>query len=169
VRWDVDLASGATQRVLTSKVAGAGDPGLGASVDLSGHIALLPLVRLGLYAHHDAYALAGLGVRDLDAAGLDATLAFPWLRRDVRAYARLGLGEAAVHSPSGDGPAAGWGSFTEVPVGVGLRFRLGRRLWLTTELTARVGFAFGGGAYGRGSWGDDALAVGLDVGFVWGR
>jgi hypothetical protein len=170
VRWDAEIAEGADVRVLTSRPAGEAASGAGPSLDLSAHVALVPLVRIGVYAHHDASTEG----QSLSSAGLDVRVLFPWLSGGLRGYVHAGVGEALAVAPAhalvgGAFVSAASGSLTEVPFAVGLTYRVDPGLWLSLEAGARLGFAFGGAAYGSGSAGDDALAVFLDAGVVWGR
>lgn len=181
VRWDAELTEGVERRVLTSKPPGAGDASGGPLLEASAHVALIPLVRVGLYAHYDASPVVAQDTRDIYSGGLDLRLVFPWLRRDVRAYMRVGIGEAMTYAPAhafvaeGSRPtslflAASHGAFTEVPVALGVLYRVQPRLAFMAEAGTRVGLAFAGSAYRSGSAsGDDALAVFVDVGVMWGR
>ncbi len=173
VRWDVELAEGVSRRVLVSRPAGASDAGPGPTLDAGFHLALYPLVRVGVYAHQDASPLSGTGggSRAFYGGGVDARLLVPWLRGDVRAYVRVGLGELAVLSTAstlaGRGVPGRSGHLTEVPLAFGLFLRVERAVAVILEAGARFGFASGGGAYaGRG---DDAVAPFVQAGVMWGR
>jgi hypothetical protein len=172
VRWDAELEEGVERRVLAARPAGLGDAGFGPTLDAAAHVALLPLVRVGLYAHWDTSPISGQDTRDLYAGGLDVRVGFPWLRREVRAYLRAGLGEAGVVAAARGGSsfvASSGGDFTEVPLAVGFLYRAEPHLSVTVELGARLGFAFGGTAYGATSSGEDVVAAALDLGVAWGR
>jgi hypothetical protein len=177
VRWDAEAAAGGAGRVLASRPSGGGAASAGPVFDVAAHLALVPLVRVGLYAHEEASPLSSEGARTLRGGGVDARLAIPWLRGAVRGYLRFGLGEIAVSSSPhrvwavpGVVATSAAGSFTEVPVGIGALYRLDRLLWLSAEVGARVGFAFGGRAYGgTSSNGTDVAALSLELGVMWGR
>ena len=169
VRWDTEIAEGADVRVLTSRPPGESASTAGPALDLSAHLALIPLVRIGVYAHHDASTEA----RSLSSTGFDLRVLLPWVSRRVRGYVHAGIGEvlavAPAHALAGAFIPSGSGSFTEVPLAVGVTYRVDPRLWLSVEAGARMGFAFGGGTYGAGSAGDDVVAVFVETGVVWGR
>jgi hypothetical protein len=163
IRWDVGVEGGAMRRGLTSRPPGQPDPGFGPMVEAQGHVALLPLLRLGAYAHLDASPIAGERARDIFAGGVDLRLVFPWPRGDWRAYARGALGEAGSRE----------GFFTEVPLALGGAYRVVPSVWVTTELGTRLGFGFGGGDYrssaAGGRVGYDTVAVYLTAGIMFGR
>jgi hypothetical protein len=175
VRWDVGVGTGATERVLSSRPAMASEPSAGPTFEAEGHILVLPLVRVGGYLHFDESAIVSGAfdvTRDVFAGGLDLRLVSPWPRRDVRVYLRAGLGEAGVRLPPHGAPnafATTTGYFTEVPIALGIAWRPYSPFWLTAETGVRVGFAFGGAAYGRASVGDDVAALYGTVGVMWGR
>ena len=179
VRTDAELLEGAELRVLSHRPLAAGDATASPTMDLEGHVALVPLLRVGAYAHYDVSPLSGEGSRQLASGGLDLRVTLPWLRGGMRAYARLGLGEvgtavsAHVLGPNETRGAlfvpSSSGSFTEVPLALGFAYRLERSLWLTAEAGARLGFGFGGSAYGGTGSGNDVAAIFLDAGVSWGR
>ncbi|MGH7297536.1 MAG: hypothetical protein ACRELB_21545, partial [Polyangiaceae bacterium] len=53
VRWDAWLQAGAAQRLTSGAPAGAPSPGLGPRLELQAHLALLPMIRVGMYAAED--------------------------------------------------------------------------------------------------------------------
>jgi hypothetical protein len=175
VRWDVGVAGGAAGRFLAARPPGEGEASAGPDFEAEGHVVVLPLVRLGGYLHLDESAVAGAGydvTRDIFAGGLDLRLVSPWPRRDVRVYLRAGIGEARVWMPARGGAearAAAAGYFTEAPLALGIAWRPYPPIWLTAEVGARVGFAFGGATYGAASVGEDLAAVYGAVGVMWGR
>jgi len=164
VRWDAELEDGLMRRVLDHKPAGANDATFGPTLDAAVHLALVPLIRVGAYGHYDACPVSGEVVRTFVSGGLDARVLVPWLRGDLRGYARVGLGEAGVLEEARAG-----GHFTEVPVAVGALYRVRRRVWVTAEIGARLGFGFGGAGYAAQTNGEDPVGVFLDLGVMWGR
>jgi hypothetical protein len=178
VRWDAELQEGAEKRILTSKPSGGSDSRFSPSLEASGHVALIPLVRVGLYARYEASSIARQDTRQMLSGGLDVRVLFPWPQGDTRLYARIGLGKMGTYAPSHPAPdrpdsvmlAGAWGHFTEVPLAIGLVYRVSSPVWLTAEAGARVGFAFAGNAYGvAGESGDDTVALFLSAGLMWGR
>jgi hypothetical protein len=173
VRWDLGLEEGAQRRVLASKPAGGEDPEVGTTLDVVAHVSLVPLVRLGLYAHYDVSPAADGAGRDVLSGGIDARVLSPWPQGPLRVYARIGIGEAGTTVLSHEAPrgfvGAASGVFTEVPLALGLQYRLDRRLALNAELGTRLGLGFAGTAYGPSSSGDDVVSVFLAGGVSWGR
>jgi hypothetical protein len=176
VRWDAELEQGVQRRVLASRAPGQEDAGFGPTFDVSGHLALVPLARVGLYLHYDGSPVSSADTRDLVSGGLDGRLGFP-LGVDLRGYLRIALGAAstfaAAHAAAGANErgfvSATQGYFGEVPLALGLIYRVSRGLALTGEVATRIGFGFSGPAYGAGGSGEDVLAVGFDLGVAWGR
>jgi hypothetical protein len=189
VRWDAEIQEGAQQRIQTSTTPGGGPIGVGPMLEASGHVALAPLVRVGLYVQYESSPVSGQGARDLVSGGLDVRLFSPWPRGRVRTYARVGIGESGTFSSAYSMNAGAVGSratfvggasgaFTEVPVALGVMYRLTPPVWITAEAGLRAGFGFTGGAYDatavehatvRPAGGDDSMAVLFGVGVMWGR
>jgi hypothetical protein len=182
VRWDAEVQGGFDARWLTSRVAGVGNADIGPEIGLSGHIALVPLVRAGLYVEYEeASTIPNVATRQLFGVGLDGRVYSPWPRGDERLYGRVGIGERftfAGRSVFPDGGVVGStdGAFTEVPLAIGFTDRFAPSVSITAELGARVGFGFVGGAYharfSPGSptiaYDDDTLALYFDIGVQWG-
>lgn len=112
----------------------------GGQGQLAAHVALFPLVRVGVYG-----LVEGTSVGTLGGGGGRVKLYSPWPRvRNVRPYLFAGAGAAG---------GAG-GAWFEVPVGLGaawvlnkpweLTFETGARIGQTTALGLSVGIAFGG-------------------------
>jgi hypothetical protein len=154
------------KRVLVERPRGGEDAGFGPAAQLNGHVALLPLVRVGGWVGYDISPLgAPAAARDVFGGGLRAKLMSPWPRGAVRAWLLTGFGFSAVSArsysrtvlvPTGIGsqttPAdatiqSAGGSFFEVPLGIGASYKLYGPWALVGELTGRVGFAHQGSVY----------------------
>lgn len=164
VRWDTGLQGGVSGRFLSSRPAGEAEPSIGPTFAAVAHVALVPLVRLGAYVDLDGSSV-GVGattvVRQIVSGGIDLRLMSPWPTGDWRTYLRTGIGEAGVIAhPSG-------GHFTEVPLALGVAYRLVAPVWLTAEAGVKLGFGFAGWDYGGG--GDDVLDLYGMLGVAWGR
>ena len=132
-------------------------------LELHGHVAVLPLLRAGLYLSHDISP--ELSTRQVTSFGARAKLTPPILCGPWRAWAFLGFGYSLVYSPSYHhtydiSSGAGqpqvptdvavdglWGTFFEIPVGIGLGYKLQKPWELTAELGTKIGFGFSGDLY----------------------
>ena len=168
VHWDAALQAGVEKRFLTGRAPGADNAGFGPFAQLSGHIALLPLVRVGGYIGHDISPLGGdAAARDLTWGGLHIKAMSPWPRGNLRAWLFFGFGYTGMYARSYHttlgvpGPAGtitsqdvlvhgSGGGFFEVPFGIGVSYKVRKPWELFLELGARVGFASHGSAYDRG-------------------
>lgn len=155
VHWDVGANGGVARRVHSG---GAGDGGFGPTAGLQGHVALLPLVRVGAYgAYERAPNTEEPAARDVFSGGLRVKGTLPWLRGKLNAWVFVGAGYVGVRAPSyraaGDARvSAGGGGHLEAPVGLGLGYRFKKPWSLTLEAGTRFGFAFTGSLYdGRGA------------------
>jgi hypothetical protein len=167
---DVDLEAGAMQRLLSSRPAGQGNPSVGPMFDLSGHVAILPLLRAGAYVSFDLAPLGGQDTREILSAGLSGRLYSPWPRGAWRAWLSLGFGYAAARAPSFGPIATTTGGFFEVPVGIGASVRLSRSFELIGDLGTRIGFGFSGNMYNRTPTplaGDDSFGVFVVLGVAY--
>ncbi len=163
LRWDVGAEAGIAKRFTTGAPAGAPSPGVGPIFGLQGHVALVPMVRIGLYAEQDTEPLSQLGPRSFWAGGLHARVTPPLLGGGWRTWLYAGLGYGYVDWSS---QRASGGIF-DAPVGLGLGDKLGS--WLVfAELGARFGFGFYGSAYsGQGgvpAVGQESVALCASVG-----
>jgi hypothetical protein len=162
LHFDVGAEAGASRRFFTDRPPVGPDAGYGPTFEAHGHIAILPLLRAGVYLTHDIAPVMGLAAREITSAGLRVKLVPPLLPRPWRTWLFAGFGYAGVYAPgyetvyasSGAAPTAvnvstSGGSYFEVPAGLGIGYRLRRWVELTGELGARVGFGFRGSVYGE--------------------
>jgi hypothetical protein len=167
VHWDASAGVGVMKRTLGGRPAGGDDAGFGPTGQLTAHVALLPLVRLGAYFGHDISPVGGVtSARDLTFGGLRAKVMSPWPRGKLRAWLFVGFGYAGVYARSTAAPrvfpgppgapsvtsdatvqGAG-GSFFEVPFGLGASYKFRKPWELCAELGLRTGFGHTGSAYG---------------------
>jgi hypothetical protein len=191
--WDLGAEVGAMQRFTTGSDLAAPNPTIGPVFELHGHVALVPLVRVGAYIAHDISPASGIAARQITAAGLRGKLLPPWPGGNLRSWIFAGIGYARTYAPSYhtseqlsptdpqphdvlvNGVAGG---MLEAPVGVGLAYKLRKPWELVAELGARVGLAYTGSMYADGASGQalgypsvlqpfvgkDTLAVYLAVG-----
>ncbi len=161
VHWDVGAEAGIQKRVL-SLTPGAADARFGPTGEIHAHVALLPLVRVGAYLGHDISPQGEGPARQITSFGARIKLNSPWPRDAWHAWFFVGFGYAAVYAPSyhGAGVVPGsagkpddvlvegaGGGFFEVPVGIGLGYKLRKPLELTAELSGKVGFGSRGSLY----------------------
>jgi hypothetical protein len=163
LRWDVGAQAGVTRRFTTGAPPGAPSPGLGPSFGLQGHVALVPMVRIGLYLEQDTSPMSPLGPRTFWAGGLHVRVMPPLLGGAWRTWLFAGFGYAYADWPS-EGVSGG---IFDVPVGVGLGRKIGN--WLIfAELGTRFGFGFYGPMYagqaGAPGQGQDSFALSASVG-----
>ncbi len=178
LHWDAAAQAGIMKRVLVNRPSGGPDAGFGPVVQLTGHVALFPLVRVGAYLGHDISPMDGdLSARDLTWGGVRAKLMSPWPRGAVRAWLFAGFGVEGVYARSTARPGAliegAGGHFFEVPFGLGSSYTFRKPYALCAELGMRAGFAHSGSAYERSAGGAlgaapgaDRLAIGLTVGIM---
>lgn len=166
VHWDASAQVGIMKRVLADRPAGGDDAGFGPAFQITGHFALLPLVRVGGYVGHDISPMGGeTSARDTTFGGLRAQIMSPWPRGALRAWLFVGAGYAGVYARSTTAPrvfpgppgtpsvtseatvqGAG-GSYFEVPFGIGASYKLRKPWELCAELGMRTGFGHTGSAY----------------------
>lgn len=167
LHWDASAQLGVMRRVLAGRPGGGQDPGFGPTGQLTGHVALLPLVHAGAYVGHDISPLSiGEGTeRNITFAGLRVKGMLPFVRGSGRAWIFTGFGYAGAYQRSfaravtvpdpvvgaqvrpGRVEGAG-GSFFDVPFGIGASYKWYRPWELCAELGARLGFGHAGSVYG---------------------
>lgn len=164
VHWDASAQVGVMKRFLSS---GPDEAGFGPAGQLTGHVALLPLVHVGGYFGHDISPLAepaDASARDLTFGGLRLKGMIPGIRGNVRAWIFGGFGYAGVYARSwrstlrlADGSGnltptrarveGAGGGFFEVPFGIGASYKFFKPWELCAELGARAAFGHSGSAY----------------------
>lgn len=166
LHWDASVEGGVSKRFLANRPAGVGDAGFGPAIQASGHVAVLPFLRAGLYGGYEISPLAGdAAARDMFPFGARAKLMSPFPRGDVRAWLFVGFGytlvsqrgyDTHVSIPTGIGgettstsasvQGAG-GGFFDVPFGLGASYKLSAALRLCGELGMHLGFGHSGSVY----------------------
>ena len=173
---DASAQIGGEKRFLVDRPTGGPNASFGPVGQLTGHVALLPLVRLGAYFGHDISPFGGEGsatppagapsARDITWGGLRAKIMSPWPHGDARLWLFFGFGYAGVYQrsaslnvsvpgPPGMPPVSAQrvmhgagGGFFEVPFGIGASYKLRKPWELCAELGGRAGFAHTGSVYG---------------------
>lgn len=179
LHWDVGAEAGVMNRFTSGAAPGAPEPEPGPVAQVVGHVAVVPMLRGGVYLAYDVAPLSRLPARQTIEAGLQMRLVPPLLPSPWRTWVFLGLGYARTvvpsHSASGGSanalvPAAA-GGILELPFGFGLGYRLSRPWQIFTELGGRAGLAFAGDIYDRSPCicgepylGRDSIALSLSVG-----
>lgn len=156
VNWDLGLEAGAMKRFTTSSQTS--QPGFGPAFELQGHVALIPMLRVGLYAAQDVSPMSGWPARQFYEGGLHVKLTPPLLASPWRTYLFAGFGAAYVRQDPREG------TLLEVPAGLGLALKLRAPWEVFAELGGRAGVAFLGGVYEGGITGKDSFAASLSVG-----
>jgi hypothetical protein len=196
VHADVDLEAGASAHFLSSRPSALGpvqgeSPDAGPTFVLSGHVAVLPLLRGGAYVSHDFSPISGADLREITGFGFSLRLFSPWPRGALRLWLGGGLGYSVAYAPgytvttrsAGPTPVTELvsgtaGGYFEAPVGLGGSMRLSPSFELIGDMGVRIGFGFTGSMYNRGptvstsglptvgapAAGDDVAAVFLCLG-----
>jgi hypothetical protein len=166
VKWDLGAQGGVMKRVLNDR-AGNADAEPGPYGEIHGHVALLPMIRVGAYGSFDRSPQGTIPARLVFGGGLRAKLTPPWPRDPWRAWVFLGAGVAfataeGYESTATLGPPGGAtssyrvivesssGRFMEIPFGLGMSLTVARPLAVTLEVGNRFGLAHGGDLYGDG-------------------
>jgi hypothetical protein len=161
VNTDLGLSAGAMKRFTTNVPGGVSEPGFGPVVDLRGHLAVLPMLRVGLYVSYDLSPVADEPSRSFVAGGLHAKITPPLLPAPWKMYLFTGFGGGYVAS------SAATGGLLEVPLGLGLARKVSPSWELFAELGGRFGVASFGQMYDAshaGFAGTDSFALSLSVG-----
>jgi hypothetical protein len=158
VKWDVAAEAGVVKRFTSGGSAGAASPGVGPGFKVEGHVALVPMVRVGPYAAMDLAPSAGtgdgeIGQRNYWEAGLEVRFMPPLLPAPWRTWAFAGVGYAFTYAESYRAQEVGplvdgaSGGMIDIPLGLGLAYRLGAPWSLFVDVCARIGAGFHGPMY----------------------
>jgi hypothetical protein len=154
IHWDVGAQAGATRRFTAGADAQAPAPGIGPSFGLQGHLALVPMVRAGVYLAQDTSPEPPASPRTFWAAGLHARIAPPLLGGAWRTWLSAGIGYAYAYSIEQHAS----GGMLDLPVGVAVGRKMGSTWILFAELGARFGLGFQGSMYDHAA----AASAGVD-------
>ncbi|MGH7281086.1 MAG: hypothetical protein ACRELY_06150 [Polyangiaceae bacterium] len=159
IHGDVGVNVGLMDRV---RHGGKGNGEFGPLGELEGHIAVLPLLRVGAYVSHDIAPNSIDGSAwQVTSVGVHAKVIAPFVRGAYRAWFFTGFGFAGVYAPSynitfdfqdGQGPrnsqvTGAGGSFFEIPVGIGFGWKFSKPWELVAQLGTRINFNFVGSIY----------------------
>ncbi len=164
VKGDVEFRLGVNKRFSSGVPAGAAQPSFGPSLDVMGHVALMPMVRVGAYGGYELSPQLPYPARHLVRFGLQLRVLSPFLSRPWRMWLSVGFGPAFAFGPSDAQTVSQAGRLFEVPVGVGFAHHLWGRWEVTGEVLARPAFGHGGSLFEARGTGTDALGLGLAVG-----
>jgi hypothetical protein len=177
IRGDVGVNLGVMDRV---RSGGTGNGEFGPLAEIEAHLAVFPLLRVGIYASHDiAPNSIDKSAWQVTSGGLHVKIIAPWIRGNFRAWFFAGFGYAGVYAPSYNEPfdfsdgqgrrntdvTGAGGSFFEVPFGLGGGWKFAKPWELTAQLGARFNFGFSGSLYDYA--GDNGRAVIPDGGPVY--
>ena len=155
VHWDTGAQAGVTKRFVAGGDAGAPAPGFGPSIELQGHVALVPMVRVGAYLGTDLSPAAPEGLRTFWDGGLHVRLSPPLLPWPWRTWLFTGFGYSFAEDLGDHLP----GGLLEVPVGLGIGRKVSRHSLLFVELGGRIGFGFYGRMYDRSAVESSGMAA----------
>lgn len=176
VHWDLGAQAGAIDRFTTGGDAAGASPQPGPVFQVQGHVALVPMVRLGAYAATDASPTSDRGTRTFWEGGLHVRFTPPLLTAPWRAWAFAGFGYAYTYKtsyqhaetdPNGGGVDVAYadvfGGMLDVPLGIGVGYKVRGPWELFAELGGRFGVGFFGPMYDDGASG---RAVSTSLPFV---
>jgi hypothetical protein len=168
VRWDASGSVGPSGRFLVSRGPGSDDAGVGGRLELKGHVAVMPFLRLGAGTYAELSPQGDAGARRMFGVGLRAKILLPLSVQRFRFFMGTGANYVGVMAPSFEtelfaasgtgvlgGPAikqkveiaeAG-GSFFEIPLLFATTYKVTPELQLLGELGGSVGFLSSGSYY----------------------
>jgi hypothetical protein len=161
-RWDASLQAGGSGRIFSGNANVAGLPGsIGPIVGLTADVAIIPLLRVGLYGDYEYADTSEPKAPSAISFGGRLKLMLPGYRGGVHwwlftgiggvvweapGYAQLAQNPSVTTGPSNtvENVSAASGYFAEVPLGVGMGWRVHGSWELVAELQGRFGFAMNG-------------------------
>jgi hypothetical protein len=160
VRWDLGAQAGVMQRLRTGSDVAAPGPEPGPAFGVQGHLAVVPMVRVGLYASGDFSPTSDRGTRSFWEGGLHVKFTPPLLPAPWRTWVFAGFGYAYTYKTSYHHPETDpnghpvdvaydstHGGMLDIPAGVGLGYKL-QGLSVPCVLFAELGGRFGVGFFG---------------------
>jgi hypothetical protein len=160
VRWDASLQAGASGRVFSNSVSGGVPGSIAPVIGLEADVAVVPLLRLGVYGDFEYADTTEPSFSSVVSFGGRAKLMIPGYRGSVHWWLFTGFGGVVWNapaytiadqtSPNSNGVTsaatvtAATGTFLEVPLGVGMGWRVRKPWEIVAELQGRFGFDMGG-------------------------
>jgi hypothetical protein len=148
LHWDTSADVGVEKRFLRARPADRNDAGFGPFVRAGAHVALLPLVRVGVYAAGSYSPVRGASDRAFAGGGLEFRLIPPvrfppWI---AHAYLYTGFGYSAVWATPKGGTALRGGCF-DLPVGFAATHRIRKPVEIGLALGTRFSIACNGSVF----------------------
>lgn len=162
--WDFGARIGAGKRLIDDQPAGVADGNLGPVGELSAHLALIPLLRVGPVLSMELSPVAGQPTRRHYGAGLEARVfaPLPW---QVRPFVYVGVRGVWVHQSASGALGSGSGGYMSIPFGFGVSAPVYPSVRFVMTLGGDGAFAHGGGLYkAPHDIGDDVFGVRGSVG-----
>lgn len=159
---DFSLQAGLEKRLLASRAPTVPDAGPGLRLDLRGHFAFFPFIRVGGYGAY-AFAPQGGEGRHTGSLGAHVRIVSP-LPRTERFSLWLGFGVGYARTFV-TGPTAPVGGYVEVPLGVGAGYKIRKPFTIFGEVQSVFGVAHHGAAYGGGG-GNDGVLLSIAIGLM---
>ncbi len=177
-RWDASLQAGASMRAFSGSANVSGLTGnlgsgfmLSPMVGLQADVAVVPLLRVGLYADYEYAETGEPKPPSLVSFGARAKVMIPGYRSNVHWWLFTGFGGAVLDAPgytqqvqnptalqgqqlTTENVQSTTGFFAEVPLGLGLGWRVAKPWELVAELQGRFGFAMNGSYFSNDNSGN---------------
>jgi hypothetical protein len=151
--WDANVHAGASGRVFSN---GALPGSFGPVVGFDADVAVIPLLRVGLYGDYEYTDTTEPKLSSVISFGARVKIMLPGYRSNIHWWLFTGIGAVIWEAPgfnfydtsTGAGvttgvPAAS-GYFAEIPLGIGMGWRVHRPWEIIAELQGRVGFDWSG-------------------------
>jgi hypothetical protein len=157
VHWDASLQAGGSGRIFSN----GGLPGsIGPVVGVEGDVALIPLLRLGIYGDYEYADTTEPKFSSVVSFGGRLKLMLPGNRNNVHWWLFTGIGAVVWEAPAYTTPdptsstgfttaTATNGYFAEIPLGIGMGWRVRRPWEVVAELQGRFGFDMNGNYFGQ--------------------
>jgi len=176
LHWDASVQAGGSARLFTNS-GGGGLPGsFGPVFGLEADVALIPFLRIGLYGDYEYADTTEPSPSSVVSFGARVKVMLPGDRNRVHWWLFTGFGAVDWIAPSyavsdqtsqsANGGATtvpeATGYFFEVPIGVGMGWRVARPWEIVAELQGRIGFDMNGSYFTQNdSYADPDTAGGL--------
>jgi hypothetical protein len=158
--WDANVQVGGSARLFSNSGYGGLPGSLGPVVAVAADVAIIPLLRIGLYGDYEYADTTEPAPSSVVSFGGRLKLMLPGNRNHVHWWLFTGVGAVVWQAPgyvtadpnSSTGistvtPASGY--FAEIPLGVGMGWRVRKPWEIVAELQGRFGFDMNGSYFGQ--------------------